>query len=270
MSINLKNEMKPPVSYYGGKQNMSNHIINLIPKHTTYIEPFFGGGAVFFAKKKSHVEIINDLNNYVMNFYDICKNKYTFKQLKHLIKFTCVHKAEHTKARFIAKNLDMYSKIEQAWSFFVNANMGFSATINKGFGYAIKSHSQSRKILNKLINFNEIYYERLKGVTIFNIDALEIIKKFDHEEAFFYIDPPYFNSDCGHYKGYSINDFEDLLKLLSKIKGKFLLSSYPSEILEKYVNEFNWNSDGIEKVLSVTSKKNTQKRKSNSLPQIKL
>jgi len=67
--------MKPPVSYYGGKQNMTKEILSLIPKHKIYIEPFFGGGAIFFTKEPSEVEIINDLNSYVINFYNVCKDR---------------------------------------------------------------------------------------------------------------------------------------------------------------------------------------------------
>jgi hypothetical protein len=71
-------------------------------------------------------------------------------------------------------------------------------------------------------------------------DALRIINSRDSKDSFFYCDPPYFNSDCGHYDGYSKDDFENLLKQLSKIEGKFLLSSYPSDILSDFINANNW------------------------------
>lgn len=54
--------MKTPISYYGGKQNMLKRILPLIPRHTQYVEPFFGGGAVFWAKPESEVEVVNDIN----------------------------------------------------------------------------------------------------------------------------------------------------------------------------------------------------------------
>jgi DNA adenine methylase len=70
---------------------------------------------------------------------------------------------------------------------------------------------------------------------------LDVIKKSDHEDAFHYVDPPYFQADMGHYGGYTIEDFEKLLHLLSEIKGKFMLSSYTSEILTRYANKYGWN-----------------------------
>ncbi|MCA0229900.1 MAG: DNA adenine methylase [Bacteroidetes bacterium] len=62
-------EMKTPITYYGGKQQMLSHILPKIPTHKIYVEPFFGGGAVFFAKPPSEAEIINDINHRLTTFY---------------------------------------------------------------------------------------------------------------------------------------------------------------------------------------------------------
>jgi DNA adenine methylase len=71
---------KTPISYYGGKQNMLQHILPLIPPHKLYCEPFFGGGAVYFAKMPSQIEVINDKNDFVINFYRCLKLR--FDELK--------------------------------------------------------------------------------------------------------------------------------------------------------------------------------------------
>ena len=69
--------MKTPITYYGGKQNMVSVILPLIPKHNLYCEPFLGGGAIFFSKPKSNVEVINDTNREVVNFYRVVQQDYT-------------------------------------------------------------------------------------------------------------------------------------------------------------------------------------------------
>ena len=46
-------KLKTPVTYYGGKQRLLKHILPLIPEHTQYVEPFFGGEAVYFAKDRT-------------------------------------------------------------------------------------------------------------------------------------------------------------------------------------------------------------------------
>ncbi|HRJ37017.1 MAG TPA: DNA adenine methylase, partial [Flavobacteriales bacterium] len=68
--------MKTPITYYGGKQALLKHLIPLIPSHKIYCEPFFGGGALFFAKPPSEVEIINDINSEVVNFFRVAKTKF--------------------------------------------------------------------------------------------------------------------------------------------------------------------------------------------------
>ena len=68
----MKNEaqkLKTPISYYGGKQMMLPHILPLIPEHRTYVEPFFGGGAVFWMKPPSEYEVVNDINSRLITFY---------------------------------------------------------------------------------------------------------------------------------------------------------------------------------------------------------
>ena len=88
-----------------------------------------------------------------------------------------------------------------------------------------------------------------------------IIQSRDGVESFFYCDPPYYNSNCGHYDGYTIEDFERLLQALCSIKGKFLLSSYPSPILMKYAKQYGWHQWSLESGVSVNAKSGYMKRK---------
>ena len=68
--------MRTPITYYGGKQSIKNHIIPLIPEHRVYVEPFFGGGTIFFEKGPSYLEVINDINHNVVNFYEVMQNDF--------------------------------------------------------------------------------------------------------------------------------------------------------------------------------------------------
>jgi len=65
----------------------------------------------------------------------------------------------------------------------------------------------------------------------------------------------------GHYDGYTLDDFENLLKACSKIEGKFLLSSYPSDILTEYVNKYNWKSEHYKATVSVGYSPNGKPKK---------
>src|SRR5438270_12309923 len=65
--------MVGPISYIGGKNRLAKTIISLLPEHTTYVEPFAGGAQVFFHKEPSKVEVLNDLDGEVVNFYKVCQ-----------------------------------------------------------------------------------------------------------------------------------------------------------------------------------------------------
>ncbi len=71
-------QLKSPFGYYGGKQRLAKRILTLIPNHRTYVEPFFGGGAIFFAKPPSEVEVINDTNHELINFYKVLKQEFIY------------------------------------------------------------------------------------------------------------------------------------------------------------------------------------------------
>lgn len=103
---------KTPITYYGGKVNMLNHILPNIPEHNVYVEPFFGGGAVFFAKEPAPSEIINDLNSLVVNFYKVCISD--FDNLKEKIEATLFARATYSVAYSIYRMPHLFSELQQA------------------------------------------------------------------------------------------------------------------------------------------------------------
>lgn len=106
--------------------------------------------------------------------------------------------------------------------------------------------------------------ERLEGVQIFCRDAIDLISKFDSKDTFFYFDPPYANSCCGHYeKGKDV--FYKLLKMLPELKGRWLLSSYPGVELDELRKFPGINFIDFNKPVSVSGKQNVGKRKTECL-----
>jgi DNA adenine methylase len=243
--------MKPPISYYGGKQNLASTILKLIPEHKLYCEPFIGGAAIFFAKEKSPLEIINDTNGEMINFYKVVQQDYV--SLEKEIQISLHSRSLHRKASVLYANPDMFSDLKRAWAVWVLANQSFASGLDKDWGFDISKNTTSKKIMNKRGAFTVDYAIRLQDVQLECTDALRIIASRDTPEAFFYCDPPYHNSNCGHYDGYSVQDFENLLKLLAGLKGKFLLSSYPSPILKQYTQANGWYTASVEQTISVAN-----------------
>ncbi len=245
----MKIKMKTPISYYGGKQKLAKTILSIIPAHILYCEPFIGGGAVFFSKPASNVEVLNDTNKELINFYSVVQNK--FVDVERMIRATLHSRRLYEDARTVYANPHLFDEVKRAWAVWVLSSQTFSSMLDGTWGYDKKDNTTTAKIHNKKSLFTEDLAIRLQNVQIECADALYIIQSRDTADSFFYVDPPYFNSNCGHYDGYSAEDFEALLRLLSGIKGKFLLSSYPSDLLASYAAKNGWHSRSIEQAVSV-------------------
>lgn len=234
--------LKTPITYYGGKQTLASKILPLIPEHVVYNEPFFGGGAIYFQKDPSKIECINDTNNQVINFYRTAKKQ--FVDLKEEIDCTLHSEEQYRQARklyFECKDEDAQQRVLRAWALFVLANQTYLNRLDGTWAYG-KDRNVAKTFHNKKINFDERYMSRLENTQIFCRDALRVIQNVDSVDTFHFVDPPYINTDCGHYKGYTIDDYKRLLELLSTIKGKFLLTSFPTDILDDFTRENGWKT----------------------------
>lgn len=251
--------MRPPIAYYGGKQRMVAAILPLIPDHVTYTEPFFGGGSIFWAKEPSKVEVINDTNREIINFYDVIRNDYI--KIEKLIRASLHSRSLHEDATVVYKNPHLFGRIKRAWAVWVIANQSFSSILGGSWGYEKSEINITRFVANKRESFIERYARRLLTVQIECTDALRVIKSRDTPDTFHYCDPPYHNAFCAHYKGYNFHDFEKLLKTLESLKGKFLLSSYTSDLLSSYASENGWCIKRVAGYVSVASGVGTKEGK---------
>jgi DNA adenine methylase len=231
-------KLTSPVSYYGGKKTMANIILPLIPVHRIYIEPFFGGGAIFFAKEKSQIEIINDLNHFVVNFYKVSKEK--FDELQTAIQSTLHSRALAEDAKTIYQHQHLFSDLQKATAFYTLCNQNFAGALDSGWSYDMSKNNKTLSICRKRDSFIEAIQERIAVTQIENLDAIELIKRRDREDGFCFIDPPYVDANQGHYRGYTQANFDSLLEALSGIKGKFLLSSYRNDNLDAYAKRCGW------------------------------
>jgi DNA adenine methylase len=156
--------MKTPISYYGGKQKMVTKIVPIIPEHQLYCEPFCGGAAIFFAKPKSDVEVINDTNSELINFYRIVQND--FVSLEKEVRITLHSRRIHSDAKTIYNAPHLFNDIKRAWAVWVMATQSFSAMLDGSFGYDVGKNQTTKKIDNAKKNFTEELAIRLQNVQI--------------------------------------------------------------------------------------------------------
>ena len=112
-------------------------------------------------------------------------------------------------------------------------NQGFSCKIGT-WGY--DRNKRAYTVQNKIDSFAEELSLRLKYTQIESNQAHKVIESRDTKETFAYVDPPYIDTNQGHYGGYTHEHFKRDLNTLAAMQGKFLLSTYPSDILSEYTN----------------------------------
>jgi DNA adenine methylase len=229
--------MKTPITYYGGKQNLVNVILPMIPRHGLYCEPFTGGAAVFFAKPPSRIDILNDLNPEIINFYEVLKTD--FDALAAEVAASLYSRKLHHNAFVVYVNPDMFNRVKRAWAVWYLTATSFGSMLGVGWGSDLFG-KRVGAFNHKKAEFNDTLSRRLSNTGFENCDACKVIQIYDTEDSFFYTDPPYVGADQGHYAGYAQKHFDTLLNTLAAIKGKFLLSSYPNETLSTFVKKYGW------------------------------
>jgi methyltransferase len=252
--------MKTPISYYGGKQGMIKDILPLIPEHNTYTEPFAGGAAVLFAKAPAKINVINDLNGELINFYRTVVSDYD--KLKREIMQTLHSREQIQVAKFIYEHPDYFSNVKRAWAVWVLCKLGFSGNLNGSFAFCKSGRNQRvTNISNSKNRFDDELKELLEQCTIEQDDAFKVIARYDTVDTFHFIDPPYVGYNQGHYSNmFSVEDMKRLLDLLVQIKGKFMLTMYPDDMIAQYVQKNGWYIHKVERVVSASNSAVTQRR----------
>jgi DNA adenine methylase len=159
--------------------------------------------------------------------------------LKHEIDLALHSEFQQKEAKAVYLNPAGHDEVKRAWAVWVLSYQSFYSILTNTWKCS-KSHSFGDRNEARKAAFIEAFSMRLEHASIFCRDALDVIRKVDREDAFHYIDPSYFQSDMGHYGGYMREDFVALLETLATIRGKFMLSSYPSDILREYATRYGW------------------------------
>jgi DNA adenine methylase len=262
-----KRSAKPsaPIKWHGGKSYLAPRIIELMPAHTHYVEPYFGGGAVFFRKPDEliaqHSEVINDIYGELVNFWRVLGSTEQFPEFEKRVALTPFAKPVFEEAL----DGEFTDPLDRAVAFFVSYRQS-----RQGLGkdFATMSRTRTRRGMNEQVSawlsaiegLPEAHF-RLSQVVIFCEPAVELIKKEDDPNSFFYCDPPYIKETRVTPTVYSCEMSDDehqtLLDTLGRIKGKFLLSGYRHPLYDAAAKQYGWQRTDIE----IDNKASSQKIK---------
>ena len=210
--------MTGPLSYIGGKNRIAKKIIEIFPAHTTYVEAFAGGAQVFFHKEPSSVEVLNDKDGEIVNFFRVCQSHH--EELVRYLKYCLA--SRKLFALFKAQNPEALTDIQRAARFFYLQKNAFGGLIlNRNYHYCIaRPPNFNPGSLPQLIENTHI---RLEKVQIECLPYEEILRRYDRSKTLFYLDPPYWNRKLYRFN-FTEEDFVKLEDRLRHIRGKFILS----------------------------------------------
>lgn len=250
----MAKEISVPIKWHGGKTYLAPRILELMPDHVHYVEPFFGGGAVLFRKPpeliEKHSEVINDIYGDLVNFWKVLQSPDLFPEFERIANLTPFGEPTWKEAC----SIESEDPVTRAVAFFVQYRQSRQGL---GKAFATMSRSRTRRGMNEQVSswLSAVEglpeaHERLKRVVIFNEQAAKLIRREDDPNTLFYCDPPYLSETRAVKNAYSHEMSEaehlELIETLGSIQGKFILSGYPHPMYKMAEIRFGWRCEEIE------------------------
>ena len=226
------------IKYPGSKWRIAAWICSHMPEHHSYLEPYFGSGAVLFRKEPSSIETVNDLDSRVTNLFKLIRERPD--DLARVISAT-PHSRKEYMATYTAGVTD--DILESTRQFLIQCWQGHGFRTSR-YSSGWKNDVQGREAAYSLRNWYRLpgwimeVAERLRQVQIENMPAVPLIQRFRYENVLIYADPPYvLGTRTGKQYKYEMTDTDhiELLQVLNEHPGPVLLSGYDSEIYNDFL-----------------------------------
>ena len=234
--------IRPVLRYHGGKFVLAPWIISHFPAHRIYVEPFGGAASILMRKAPAYADVYNDMDSEIVNVFHVLRDKTLAEQLTRQVRLT-----PYARAEFKSAYREAVCPVERARQTIVISFMGFgSAAHNRlhrtGFrGTAMRNGTTPAMDWKNWPEAIAFFTERLRGVTIENQDAFQLIPRHDSDRTLFYLDPPYpletrgmSNQRQKHYSHeLATADHVRLAEIVRQLKGMVVMSSYPSALYKR-------------------------------------
>ncbi|WP_026678200.1 DNA adenine methylase [Fictibacillus gelatini] len=244
--------VKSPLIWFGGKAMLAEKIIELMPSHSCYVEPFGGAAHVMAVKTPSKVDVYNDINGDVVNFLMVLRKD------PDRLEDAC-SSLPYSRFLFETWQNELFENrrsegtmndFERAVKFFYVNRCGINGGgLNHKSGWKHSVHHNTPAVYQSICKRMKDFGERMRSVFIECRDFRYIIKTYDGPETLFYIDPPYVGCESRYTGKFSEKDHRELAELLCNIKGKAIVSYYADDLVNQLY--YGWNR------LELPAKKNT-------------
>jgi DNA adenine methylase len=232
--------LAPLLKWHGGKSYLAERIVALMPPHTHYAEPYFGGGAVLLAKDPNGVsECVNDVDGQLTNFWRVLQHPERFTRFQRIVEAVPFSELEWNDARDRLGSTT--SKIGRAVLFFILCRQSLAGRMD---AFAPLSRTRTRRRMNEqasawltAVEGLAAVHDRLKRVAILNRPALQVIEGQDGPGTLFYCDPPYLHSTRTARDTYGPHEMAErdhakLLEALKQAQAKAMISGYRSDLYD--------------------------------------
>jgi DNA adenine methylase len=248
-----------PFKYAQGSHYLVKELLPLVPPHDIYVEVFGGAANLLFAKSPSKIEVYNDINSELVNFFRVLRDDEKYQKLQEKLLLTPYAREEFHLARQPAEGLD---EVELARRFFVKMQMSFSGQAGC-FSYTKVPSSNPASIYFNRVAMLGQFHERIRNVITECLDFEEVIRRYDSPRTFFFCDPPYIGHTIrSHHLSLEmpLGDHERLVNALLRVQGKVLLLAYRHPIYDK-LGEHGWHLKTLDVVLTFTKTTETKDKR---------
>lgn len=223
---------RPILRWHGGKWLLAPWIIQHFPAHRVYVEPFGGAASVLLRKPRSYAEVYNDLDDDVVNLFRVLRSA-AAPDLIDALRLTPFAATEFAAAYEPADDA-----VERARRLIVRSFMGFGSNgAHKRTGFRSNCNRSGTTPARDWVNYPDALaavVARLSGVVVINRDACEVMAAHDGPDTLHYVDPPYLmqtRTDAAADYAHELTDadHDHLLAFLRTLKGRVILSGYPSQ-----------------------------------------
>lgn len=241
----MAKKINTPFGYFGSKNKIALQLCSDLPPHTCWVEAFCGSAALTLRKKPAQIEVINDIDSEIFNFFEQLRKNTA--ALIEVVKLTPYAEQELIASRIPQEGL---SDLERARRFLVQSMMSINGVFGEergGFSYSdsFSRNGQDARVSrwNNMPKRLEEVVERLKKVRVENKDAMRLIKRYlDRPNTLLYLDPPYLGERTIGYNN-EANDVEfhtKMLKLVNKAHCMIFISAYEHPLYDELLTDGWW------------------------------
>ncbi len=234
--------MRPPFPYFGGKQTLAVRIVELLPPHQHYVEPYAGSLSVLLAKTAAKMETVNDLDHRLMTFWRVLR-----EQPDELIRRCAL--TPHSRAEYLScceqptVDGDDLETARRVWVILTQGRSGTMSSRKTGWRYFVDPHGSSIGMpgyLDGYVTRMAPVVDRLRDVSLECMPALDLIGKYrQNPDVLLMCDPPYLgaarssNNDEYTHEMRSTGEHRDLAEALRAARAAVILCGYPSPLYDE-------------------------------------